>query len=669
VADRYKYFRIEAREILDQLGRGALDLEKGPAADAVPAMLRLAHTLKGAARVVRQAAIGDDAHALEEALDPYRGGGAIPRETVDRVLALVDDIGRRVGELPQADAPPAAAGPAAPAALDGAAGSAVNTLPRAAMPSASGTPEPRPASGRPAMDDLDALLDGVFEAQVRLGSLRPALAEVALDRPSAALARLTTGIDQLDRELRQVRDAVERLRLTPVSVLFTFLERAVREVAATAATRIAFTASGGDVRVDAVVLNTVQGALLHIVRNAAAHGIETADARRRAGKPEEGRIGLTVRQHGRQVTFTCADDGRGIDLDAVRVLATRRASETGATPPADTPALLRALLHGGISTTDRVTDLSGRGIGLDAVREAAERLGGDVALHTEPGAGTSVAVSVPLSVASLPALVVEAAGSAVAIPLDAVERSLRVDPDEIVRTGRHETVLVDGQAIPLAPLASLATAGRSIAAPHAGRTSAVVVRDATGTAAAFTVDRIVGAVPVLLKPLPRFAPATAVIAGAALDAVGDPLVVVDPDRLVAGARDASRNEAAPAAARPRVLVIDDSLTTRMLEQSILESAGYEVTLATTAEEGLELARASRYALCLVDVEMPGIDGFGFVERIRADASLKDLPAILVTSRSAPEDRQRGLDVGAQAYIVKGEFDQGVLLDRIKVLVG
>jgi two-component system chemotaxis sensor kinase CheA len=160
-----------------------------------------------------------------------------------------------------------------------------------------------------------------------------------------------------------------------------------------------------------------------------------------------------------------------------------------------------------------------------------------------------------------------------------------------------------------------------------------------------------------------------VIAGAALDAVGDPLVIVDPDRLVAGAREASRTAPEPAPVRPRVLVIDDSLTTRMLEQSILESAGYEVTVATSGEEGLQLARASRHALCLVDVEMPGMDGFAFVERIRADAALKDLPAILVTSRSAPEDRQRGLDVGAQAYIVKGEFDQGVLLDRIKVLVG
>jgi two-component system chemotaxis sensor kinase CheA len=652
MADRYKYFRIEAREIFEQLGRGALDLERSPApepaAATVASMLRLAHTLKGAARVVRQREIGDDAHAIEEALAAHREGGAVPRETVDRILGLVDDIGRRLVDLREGEAPAArpAAVPAAPAPAD------------AAAPIAGGTA---------AMDELDALLDSVFEAQVRLGSLRPAIAELGDQRPSPAVARLTTGIDQLDRELRQVRDAVERLRLTPVSALFTFLERAVRDVAAATGSRIAFTAHGGDVRVDAVVLNAVQGALLHIVRNAAAHGIEPPDVRRRAGKAEEGRIGLTVRRHGRQVTFTCADDGRGIDLDAVRTVAARRARDTGAAPPADAPALLQALLRGGISTTARVTDLSGRGVGLDAVREAAERLGGHVALETEAGAGTRVTVSVPLSVTSLPALVVDVAGSSVAIPLDAVQRSLRIDAGDVVRTGQLATVLVDGEAIPLAPLSALATTAAAVM--PAGRTSAIVVRAAGGAAAAFTVDRIVGAAPVLLKPLPRFTPATPVIAGAALDAAGDPLVVVDPDRLVAGARDASRSAAAPAPARARVLVIDDSLTTRLHEQSILESAGYEVTTAMSAEEGLELVRASRYALCLVDVEMPGMDGFTFVERIRADAALQDLPAILVTSRSAPEDRQRGLDVGAQAYIVKGEFDQGILLDRIKVLVG
>jgi two-component system chemotaxis sensor kinase CheA len=194
------------------------------------------------------------------------------------------------------------------------------------------------------------------------------------------------------------------------------------------------------------------------------------------------------------------------------------------------------------------------------------------------------------------------------------------------------------------------------------------VRGRTGLAA-FTVDRIVGPGQVIMRPLPELAPASGVVAGAALDPVGDPLLVFDPDSLVAGAQRSGAMTVEALPSRVSVLVVDDSLTTRMLEQSILESAGYDVDLATSGEEALNKARIARYALFLVDVEMPGMDGFTFIERIRANPALQHIPSILVTSRSSPEDRQRGHDVGAQAYIVKSEFDQGVLLERIRTLVG
>ena len=197
--------------------------------------------------------------------------------------------------------------------------------------------------------------------------------------------------------------------------------------------------------------------------------------------------------------------------------------------------------------------------------------------------------------------------------------------------------------------------------------SAVIVQGRTGVAA-FSVDRILGTAHVVMRPLPKLTPAAGVVAGAALDAVGDPLLVLDPDSLVAGAQRASAAAVEATPARLSVLVVDDSLTTRMLEQSILESAGFDVDLATSGEEGLAKARATRYALFLVDVEMPGIDGFTFIERIRADPDLRDIPSVLVTSRNSPEDRQRAHDVGARAYVVKNEFDQGVLLERIRTLV-
>jgi two-component system chemotaxis sensor kinase CheA len=240
----------------------------------------------------------------------------------------------------------------------------------------------------------------------------------------------------------------------------------------------------------------------------------------------------------------------------------------------------------------------------------------------------------------------------------------------VARTADGETVVYDGQAIPFVPLrrslrgpAALAPAGGG------GGRSAIVLRGATASAAV-GVDRLLGTASLVLRPLPPFAPADRVIAGAAIDGEGTPQLVLDPIELVASAFRSARTPPATTApeARPPILVIDDSLTTRMLEQSILESAGYEVELATSAEEGLEKAHARRYRLFLVDVEMPGMDGFSFVTTTRADPVLREVPAILVTSRNAPEDRRRGMDAGASGYVVKGDFDQGQLLAVIRGLV-
>jgi two-component system chemotaxis sensor kinase CheA len=239
--------------------------------------------------------------------------------------------------------------------------------------------------------------------------------------------------------------------------------------------------------------------------------------------------------------------------------------------------------------------------------------------------------------------------------------------EEIIRTEQGESVLFDGQAIPLVSV-RLAFSSTPAATRSSTYSSAVIVQGQTGIAA-LRVDRILGTAYVVMRPLPTLAPAADIVAGAVLDDVGDPQLVLHPDSLVAEAQRGGTLEVEATPLRLSVLVVDDSLTTRMLEQSILESAGFDVDVATSGEEGLAKARAAQYALFLVDVEMPGMDGFTFIERIRADRDLRDIPAVLVTSRNSPEDRQRGQDVGAQAYVVKSEFDQGVLLARIRTLVG
>jgi two-component system chemotaxis sensor kinase CheA len=328
--------------------------------------------------------------------------------------------------------------------------------------------------------------------------------------------------------------------------------------------------------------------------------------------------------------------------------------------------LLNLLLKGGISTSAAVTDVSGRGIGLDIVREAAERLGGDVTVRTDRGKGTTFELSFPLSVAQIPVLTVQVSDVIARIPLEAVRRTARISAGEIARSVRGDSVIHEGSAVPFLQLSTALRQGTE--SKPTGARSAVVVQSQKGVAA-IGVDRLLGTSNVVLRPLPDLAPADPMIAGASLDAEGNPQLVLDSEGLVACVLRATAAEKAPPAERQPLLVVDDSLTTRMLEQSILEAAGFAVDVAVSAEEALETARHKRYALFLVDVEMPGMDGFGFVETIRKDPVLHDTPAILITSRSSVEDQKRGRDVGAQGYMVKSEFDQNALVSQIHRLVG
>ena len=324
------------------------------------------------------------------------------------------------------------------------------------------------------------------------------------------------------------------------------------------------------------------------------------------------------------------------------------------------------MLKGGLTTSGTITEVSGRGIGLDIVREAAARLGGQVTVHTNADTGTSLELTVPASLSSLDALLVEAGGVSAAIPLDAIRRTVRLAKGDVARTSEGDSIVHGGKVIPFMPLAGSL---RGKTADRYNRTWTAVVVDGNTALAAVGVDRLVGTANVVVRPLPALAPSDPSVAGAAMDAEGMPQLVLDPVGLVAAAyRLRPTGEIPRSASKASILVIDDSLTTRMLEQSILESAGYEVDLATSAEEALAQARRRTYQLFLVDVEMPGMDGFTFVERTRADPILRNTPAILVTSRNSPEDRQRGTDVGAHAYVVKGDFDQVGLLATINKLV-
>jgi len=681
--DPYRYFRIEARELLDQLARSVLDLEKAAdASDGVARLLRLAHTLKGAARVVNQREIAEQAHSIEDLLGPLRDTPEpVSREQTDAVLKMLDAVGGRLAAL----SPPSGADSVA---------------------SGNAPPDDTVRTVRADIGEVDTLLDSLAETRARLTEVQQGLGELERVRrlmdtvveqgsardgreqwsggvaeivraspPLAAEVRaalggvaqgMTMSVDQMDRELRQMRSAAERLRLVRAGALFDTLERTVRDAGLALGKPITFEGRGGEVRLDAHVLGEMQGALVQLVRNAAAHGIEAEGERIGAGKPPAGRIVVKVSRRGRRIAFSCADDGAGVDVEAVRQAALRKGLLTPAMGVLDAEDLLRLLLRGGISTSSAVTEVSGRGIGLDIVREAAERVGGEVVVHTQTGAGTTIELLIPLSVAALDVLLIETPAGVMAIPLDAVRRVLHQRTYRTARTAQGETILFDGQAVPFIPLSALIGAGPTT---RLDRSCPAVVVEGTGGTVAIGVDRFLGSASVVLRRLPELAPSAPIVAGTTLDADGNPQLVLDPDGLVAAALGpVAWQEDTPIQLLP-VLVVDDSLTTRMLEKSILESAGYRVETAKSGEEGLEQARRERFALFLVDVEMPGMDGFTFIEHARRDAALRDIPALLVTSRGSPDDRQRGSDVGAQGYIVKSEFDQREFLQTVGRLVG
>lgn len=672
VKDPYRFFRVEAREILDGLVLAATRLGKDASdADSIARILRLSHTLKGAARVVRQSPIADHAHAIEDLFAGFRDGSPATPEVTAQLLQAVDAIAASLSSI---DAP----------VPDGA---------------TKGAPVERAipvAVSRIDSTDLEALLGDLSQARVTITALsrRQADCQQLVDRAEragqhtvsdvlsqrTALEELATAARTLRRDfaedLAAARTQViraqasgERLRLIRADDILPALERAAHDAAQACNKKVDFTARGGETRLAGDVLAIARDALQHMVRNAVVHGIEEPQSRSASGKPPSGRVELLIERRGDRIAFICRDDGRGIDRRAVITAAVAN----GAASPEQAKAMsaeqaLRMILLPGVSTAKGVSQVSGRGIGMDVVRDAAVLLNGEVVIDSRDGLGAAITLVVPVSRSSMAAIEISCGGMVALLPRASIESAVRLGPADLVATGSGSGIAVGGRIIPCLSLAHALGSATGTVEPRDASTAVVVVDGADRIA--LLVDRVTRGVEVVVEPVPALAGAVPLLSGIAFDESGNLAPVLEPRSLMAQAAAGTLAvQRAHARKRVRVLVIDDSLTTRMLEQSILESAGYEVEVASSAEEGLERANREAYALFVVDVEMPGMNGFEFVATTRADAKLREIPAILVTSLSTPEHRRKGLEAGARAYIVKGEFDQGRFLDTIRSLVG
>ncbi len=713
-------FAAELDEQVRAMNAELLALEGAPAdTERLRSLFRVAHTLKGAARAAGVPLVEEACHALETLLAEARDGKRLlgPEDFASLFAAAdaLSDAGKqlragrrdlsgsplaalhaRLQRHPPATAaavPPSAAAPvSAPPVREGGDGQVrVDAQKLDALLAATGQLllTRSPIARRPA--ELQELHDAAARAAAAWSRAGQRL-RLALER-SGAPAPLAQAVTAMEADLRrlardagrlaagaaedaralalvsdEVADRVRRLRMRPFAEACEALPRVVRDLATAAGKEVALEIGGGEVELDRAVLDGVREAVLQLVRNAVDHGIEAPADRERAGKPRRGTVRVAAALAGDRVTVTVSDDGAGLDLGAVRAQLARR----GLTVPAGERELLQALFAGGVSTRAQATAISGRGVGLNVVRAAVERIRGSVDVAWAPGRGATFTLECPPTLATIRAVLATVGPHLVAVPVSHVERLVRVRPEEIKHAEGRDVLVSSEAPVPLVALARLLP---PLAARPASGPLAVLLLQAGGRRLAAAVDELVAEQEIVLRPLERGGRLPHV-SGAALLGTGQVALVLNPAAIVATglglgpeagvARAAATPRGRP---KPRVLVADDSITTRALEQSILEAAGYEVLTAVDGAEAWKTLQEHGCDVVVADIEMPRMDGFALCEAIRASKRFKALPVVLVTALETPEHRARGLEVGADAYLGKSSFDQQSLLDTIRQLVG
>ena len=486
----------------------------------------------------------------------------------------------------------------------------------------------------------------------------------------------------IDQSARQVRENIDRVSLVSAETVFGGFGQMVREIARKAGRDVHVRSIGLDVQVDRQVLQALKDPVMHLLRNAVSHGAEPPDERMAKGKPERADVTLELASRGGRLIISIRDDGRGPDLARIEQVAIDRGllqPRAPGHPPPLMDQLLALVFTPGFSTADEVDRLSGRGMGLSVVAEAVRKLQGSVLLRPRYPHGTEVLLNVPFTAARQPLLLLEAEGRMFGLPAHAVERLLRLRADnlESVEGRPAARIEIGGQdvVVPIVALAALTGSPNAPLPTEAGHVKAVLVRHGSRTCA-LAVNTFHDVRTMLVSDVQAIG-LNDLVSGTVLLEDEMPALVLSPDRLI---EHWIRNESRLASgglgltgwAREEerqartILVVDDSITTRTLEKSILEAQGYEVVLSVDGIDALHVLRSGEAMIDLViaDVEMPRMDGFNLLQAIKNDPRLSTLPVILMTSRADPEDVRRGLDLGASAYITKQKFDQRELLATI-----
>ncbi len=713
--DLLPVFLEEGADLFPQIGEGLRQWQQNPQDGAIAQGLQRAlHTVKGSARMAGAMRLGQHTHELETQIENMVHAGTTTPAAFDELLAGYDSALLLFEQLQQPASPAQAAVPApAPAEQPGSRAPLVRVradiLDRVVNQAGEvsitrSRLENQVGSLKGALSDFTENLDRLrrqmreiemqaesqiasrlsiagerefdpleFDRFTRLQELTRMMAESVNDVEAfhEGLSRtVDNAAEDLAAQSRMTRDLqrdLMRVRMVPFASLSERLFRVARQTAKELEKRVNLDIRGGAVEVDRSVLEQMAAPFEHLLRNAIVHGIEARAARLDAGKAETGEVLVQVSQHGNEVAIVFSDDGAGLDLERIRAKA-RDLGLIGRDAVVSDHEAAELIFEPGFSTADTLTELAGRGVGMDVVRSEAQALGGRVVVTTEPGKGTRFSIHLPLTLAVAQVVLVASGGRTYALPSTLVEQVLQVRDAELAAAQSAGSIAVSGQPHALHTLAVLLGEAQGGAGALQGMNPVLVVHGAGGRIA-LRVDAVLGNREVVVKNIGPQLSRVPGIAGATVLGTGEIVLILDP--VVLAGRPAATVAAAeelPQPPRPSIMVVDDSITVRRVTQRLLEREGYRVMLAKDGIDALEQIAVAQPDLMLVDIEMPRMDGFDLTREVRSRDATKDIPIIMITSRTADKHRNVALGLGVNAYFGK-PYQEAVLLAAVESLLG
>jgi len=707
-------FVEEAKEHLGRLASGLAEIEQGAvSAEKINSLFRSVHTLKGSSRMLKLEPITQVSHSLEDLLSALRE----ERVTVNPpVIALlyqgVDALSDQIQQLiahGQVDALSSVNAQLCQQLTAIAEGEVLNTAVMAAVEpaelklseldtqgSSSATAQPTLTASdtvRVKLDKLEELINLMGElvsSHAGMRQLAGTAQRLGQQLQEQLQGSLPVAIQQFSRDMRDIvlsqeslmqelHDKTLQMRMLPLAIVLDPAARLVRDMARSLNKKVECRIYGSEIELDRQMIDQLADPIIHLLRNALDHGIETPAIRQQKGKPAQGLLQISARQDGGWVVLEVRDDGMGLSLSAIRDTALKKGLVSSEQLAEMSEQQISDLIfEPGFSTSNMITEFSGRGVGMDVVkRSIVDDLQGVISLHSRADEGTCFTLRLPLSLAMMRVLLVRAGEQVLGFTAQYVTELISVDPDALISVADRNAVIIRNEFVPVIQLVDLLKLPQESAPKRSlSRTRSdlllLVIRVHTEKLA-LIVDELLDERDLVIKQLPEHLSFNPLISGMVTTGHNELVSLIHVPYVLDIARQSRQPSAKRAQAdqdkpKKRILVVDDSLNTREIERDVLEAWGYHVTLAEHGQEGLDKALAEQFDAVLTDVEMPVMDGFTLTARLREHERYQECPIIIITSREKESDRRRGIEVGADAYIVKGSFDQNSLVDTLKVLL-